>query len=386
MIGSRGLRARVFTWRNLARLLLLTLGALIVWTTLTPGGRTTAKSAMFLANLVPGFPVQPLNLFTRDPERIAVTFTDGAETWEADLYLPGTQAPHPGMVIALGVTPAGRDDSRVQRLGDGLARMGIAALVPYDEDLIRKRVTTGEIDFLVSAYRYLAARPEVDPSRVGFLGVCVGSSLSLLAAQDPRIAGKVDFVSWFGGYYRIEELIASVVSESFVNDGELQSWRVDSLTREVAGLRILDFVEDGAERDRLANFVFHRLAVDDPSALSPVGALVHELYSSRGYGEALAVLDRFPARVKAEFRELSPATNLHLVQARLYLMDDSSDRLIPFVHTRRLADDLAGAHEKHSSFSVFSHVEPQVAINPLRSGPDFWRLFRHIDAIMQSIG
>ena len=340
---------------------------------------------MFVPNLVPGFPVRPLNWFTADPERITVTFSNGMETWEGDLYLPGTAAPHPGMVVALGVTPAGRDDSRVRRLGDGLARMGVAALVPFDQDLIHKRVTPGEIDFLVEAYRFLSSRDEVDPGRVGFLGVCVGSSLSLLAAQDARIAGEVDFVSWFGGYYRIQDLIASVVSESYPQKGKPRAWAPDRLTQEVVGLRMLEFIDDEAERERLRGVVFYGDVIEDPSPLSPIGARVYELYGAEGYEEALAVLRQFPPEAQVLFQELSPATNLHMLQARLYLMDDSSDRLIPFMQTREIMREIEGEVKRHSGFSVFSHVEPEVLANPFRTGPDLWRLFRHIDAIIQGI-
>ena len=376
---------RFVSWRRTAQVLLLVLAAAMVWATLTPGGRTTAKSGMFVANLIPGFPVRPLNWFTRDPERIEVTFSDGTETWSGTLYMPATSPPHPGIVVALGVTPAGREDRRVQRLGDGLARMGIAALIPYDEDLIRKRVTPREVDFMVNAYQYLRDRHEVDPERVGFLGVCVGSSLSLLAAQDPRIAAEVDFVSWFGGYYRLDDLIASVVTESFPVEGEVRAWEPDRLTKEVVRLRVLDFVQDEAERSHVRDRVLHGTALPDGLTLSATGELVLELFEASSFEEAHTLLGRFPPEARRLIDRLSPANNQGRLHARLYLMDDTSDRLIPYVHTRELAGELADSVEKHSRFSVFSHVDLKVVANPIRTVPDLWRLFRHIDSIMQGI-
>ena len=114
----RGFR-RVARWRNLGVAVALLMAAILVWSTLTTNGRTTVKSLLFLPNLIPDFPVRPINWVTRTPDRIEVTFSDGVTTWSGDLYLPATAAPHPGIIVALGVTPAGRDDRPSRGSPDG---------------------------------------------------------------------------------------------------------------------------------------------------------------------------------------------------------------------------------------------------------------------------
>ncbi len=378
-------RRHLLRWRTLGRAMLALLAAILIWTTLTDHGRTTAKAALFVPSLIPDSPVRPINWFTREPDRLEVTFSDGVETWVADLYLPGTKPPHPGIVVSLGVAPAPRDDRRVRRLADGLARSGIAALVPSNDTLRRKRVTPREVDFLVAAYQYLAARPEVKPERVGFLGVCVGASLALLAAQDARIAERVDHVAWFGGYYRLGELIANTQSRSYEHKGRIVPWQPDRLTREVVRLHLLEMIEDPAEREAARRVAEEGAALtqEERERLSPTASVVERLFGSPALAEARALVGQLPPNVQERLRRLSPATNVRASTARLYLMDDSSDRLIPFVHTRALARDLPGGYERHSKFSIFSHVDLDKIWNPAKSMPQLWQLFLHVDSVFQ---
>lgn len=379
-------RRRLLGWRNLLRFLLLLLAGFIVWATLTGQGRTTAKSLLFLPSLIPGSPVRPINWFTDAPERIDVTFSDGVSTYSGHLYLPATRPPHPGIVVSLGVNPAGPDDERVVRLGEGFARMGVVALVPYSDNLINKRVTPQEIDFTVAAFEYLAGRAEVDRERVGFLGVCVGSSLALLAAQDPRINDRVDFVNWFGGYYRLEDLIVSVATRSYQENGRKVTWTPDRLTQEVVKLRAIDLAED-ADRELLRSAIIDGAPLTEAqrAGLSPTGSLVYRLFQAGDPSQAREILAQMPPRVHELLRTLSPESTLAGLKARLYVMDDTGDNLIPYVETEALIDDLKGNYARHSKFSIFSHVDLDRLANPVRSMPQLWSLFLHINQVFHSI-
>ena len=378
----------LLNWGTLLRLVMLLAAGVLVWSTLTAQGRTFAKTLLFVPSLIPGSPIRPINLFTETPTRTDITFSDGETTWSGDLYLPSTKPPHPGIVVALGVNPAGRNDERVVRLGEGLARMGLATLVPHSENLINKTLTPQEIDFTVASFQYLESRPEVDPERVGFLGVCVGSSLSLLAAQDERIRDQVNFVNWFGGYYRLEELIVSVATHSYELDGLRVPWTPDRLTDEVVKKRLIEFVDEDSDRQLLRRALIGHapLSQAERAGLSPTGTLVEELFQTDDPARAHALLARMPPEAHALLRLLSPATNVAQVKARVFVMDDSGDNLIPYVHSRSLADALdEETLARHSKFSVFSHVDLNKLGNPTRSVPELWALFRHTNQLFQSI-
>lgn len=374
-------------WRNLLRLLLLVLSGLLVWSTLTTQGRVFAKSALFIPSLVPGSPIRPVALVSPRPRKIEVTFSDSSETWTGDLYLPDDRGSHPGMVVALGVNPAGPDDPRVRSLGDGLARMGVVALIPQSPNLIARTVTTREIDFMVAAFQYLRGRPEVNPARVGFMGICVGSSLSALAAEDPRIGEQVDFVSWFGGYYRLEDLVVSTATHSFEVAGRVSAWTPDPLTEEVMKRAVIGFVDREDERQVLEKAILggEPLTPEQEAGLSSTGTLVYRLFSTSDPAEAREILARMPASSHEFMRALSPATHIANLKARVWIMDDVDDPLIPYVHSRDFASNLDGRVAHRSEFSVFSHVDLDRLANPIRTVPQMWSLFLHVHGIFQAI-
>lgn len=106
----------------------------------------------------------------------------------------------PGASKATIVLSHGYGDNQNQMLpwADFLNRSGFSVFT-YD---MRARgasggsaVTLGALEQydLVSAVEYLATRPDVDPSRIGALGVSLGGSVTILAAaRDPRIKAIVD--------------------------------------------------------------------------------------------------------------------------------------------------------------------------------------------------
>ena len=66
----------------------------------------------------------------------------------------------------------------------------MAVLVPRLPGLRNGELTRADVDALVESYGWLSRQPGVNPERVGFAGFCVGSSLALLAAEDPRSTSK----------------------------------------------------------------------------------------------------------------------------------------------------------------------------------------------------
>jgi hypothetical protein len=295
--------------------------------------------------------------------------------WEADVYVPAGRGPFPAIVVSLGVNQAARDDPRVRELGDGLSRLGFVVLIPAHDELRAQRLTPDAGAMLVAAHRALAARPDVDPGRVGLFGVCVGASLAALAAEEPAIAGDVAWVAWFGGYYRLDTLIAAVLSGSkaelpdpaclpgapCARVGAPRPWTVDPLT-------------DRVIRSHLGE-------IDDPT-----GTVRRLLEGEPAFDEALAALGDLPREATARMAALSPATELAQLRAPLYTMSDVGDPLIP--HTETAALDRAAARlgvlERAQTFDVFRHVDLDPFQDPGTTLPELWRLYRHVHAIVRA--
>jgi len=331
-----------------------------------------------------------------------------APGWPADVYVPRGRGPFPAIIVSLGINQAARDDPRVRKVGDGLSRLGFVVLIPANDDLRAERLTSDAVAMLVAAFDQLAARPDVDPARIGFFGVCVGASLALLAAQAPDIADRVAWVAWFGGYYRLDTLIAAVASRSLaaVPDrdcppgedcavaGTPRPWDIDPLSERVIRRHLLDLVDDPAERAAVARAAGidpatgERTAAPETLPLVPGTTRQHGvallLGSAVTFDEALNVLASLPAAAQALMADLSPATELEQLRAPLYTMNDVGDPLIPHTETDALNRDAAelGRLTRARTFDVFRHVDLDPFADTGRTLPEIWRLYRHVHAIV----
>ena len=185
--------------------------------------RVGIQTAVLLPNLLDAGP-KPLTVFSAEPQRSAVEYRPGTDDGEpelAELWLPSWAAPDRragAMLLVLGVNNVGRNHPVVERVADGLARTGVAVLVPDSRVLLEGRLEVGEVDGVVRAFELLAARPEVDPQRVGIVGFSIGGSLALLAAADPRIADEVQWVNAFGAFADASTYLASVAAHAYRTD------------------------------------------------------------------------------------------------------------------------------------------------------------------------
>ena len=182
--------------------------------------RVGIQTAVMLPNLLDAGP-KPLNLFSEAPVRSSHPYrtpSHGTEPDLAELWLPAWAAadrPAGAMLLVFGVNNLGRNHPAIARVADGLARSGVAVLVPDSRTLLEGRLEVGEIDGVVRAFEFLAARPEVDRERVGIVGFSVGGSLALLAARDPTIADDVAWVNAFGAFADAGTYLASVAAHAY---------------------------------------------------------------------------------------------------------------------------------------------------------------------------
>ncbi|MBZ5514780.1 MAG: dienelactone hydrolase family protein [Acidobacteriia bacterium] len=149
------------------------------------------------------FPVLgPVKLFGADAVKTeTVSFPSGDETATGYLALPAAAGRHPALVVIQewwGLNDWIKEQARK------FAEQGYVALAP---DLYRGKVATDPatahelsrgmpqdraVGDLKAAFAFLAARADVDPSKIGSVGWCMGGGLSLqLAVNEPRLAACV---------------------------------------------------------------------------------------------------------------------------------------------------------------------------------------------------
>ena len=366
----------------LAVVIALIAAALVV----TPQGRAAARAVGFVAQVLPAVPVKPATWFADAPTRqdIRYPLSDGRGSGVADLYLPAGEGKRSGMLLFLGVNPAGRDDERVVNLAEALARSGVVVMVPWSEAMTQKRVEAAEVDNLVRAFEYLAAHDAVDGERLGMAGFCVGASFALAAAQDERVNERVSVFNSFGGYYDARDLMAAVIARQRFYEGDVRAWRPADLSVEVVRRHLIDTLPDVDERQLL----WQALAAgsDAPASLSAEAQAVYELLTAPDAATARRLLDRLPPDELDTLRRISPSANIGGLRAKLLVMHDREDRLVPSEESRRLVDAApAGANVHYTEFSFFNHLDPTRPVGRVEFAREAGKLFLHIYRIMREL-
>jgi dienelactone hydrolase len=359
---------------------LLVVGLLWAALALAPAARAWLTTALLLPDLLDLGGPRPLVLVSSAPTREEVRL-DGAS---ADLYRPAGGGRSPGLVLTLGVHPLDKRDPIVVRLGQSLARAGLAVLIVQSDDLVADRITPAEPGHLVAAFERLAADPGVEPRHVGLFGFSAGASLAFLAATDERIAERVRLVGWLGGYADALELTEQVVGRRY--DGT--AWQPHELTSYVFRKQLVDALPDPDERARLTAAYVADFGRGDPAAraaLGPLGPDAARLVELFERGDP-ALVRALPTALTDRLVALSPIRAVDRFRARVYLMHDRSDPLVPYVQTLELAGALGpGRVAVVETFDIFEHVQPTRPLAPLAFAAEAWKLARTVAAILADL-
>ncbi|HEY6608494.1 MAG TPA: hypothetical protein VI277_04790 [Candidatus Limnocylindria bacterium] len=380
--------------RRIGLVLLALLAVAIAW----EPTRVGLQTAVMLPNLLGSGPT-PLTWFSEAPQRTSLPYREGrdGEPELAELWLPAWASPERragAVLLVLGANNVGRNHPVVARVADALARTGAAVLVPDSRLLLEGRLEAGEIDGVVLAFEALAARPEVDPERIGIAGFSVGGSLSLLAARDPRIASEVRWVNAFGAYADAATYLGSVAAHAHLDDaGSPVAWEPSPLAREIYVRFALAQVTDQADRSALsAAFAEAVAAGERPSAdpelraglRSDAARAVHDLITSPSLQAAATAIDALPAASREFIDVISPVRHLDGLAADVFLMHETTDHHVPFVESRALAAALepSGLLRQFSEFRLFDHVQPD-DIDVIAAAPELVRLLLHVRTLME---
>jgi carboxymethylenebutenolidase len=135
------------------------------------------------------------------PTSQTVQYQSGDETVKAYLALPASGGRHPGVIVIHEYW--GLNDwieQNAQKLADqgyvalavDLYRGGVATTPGDAQELMRSLPKDRAVRDLEAAFTYLAARPDVDPSRIGSVGWCMGGTYSFqVAIHEPTLAACV---------------------------------------------------------------------------------------------------------------------------------------------------------------------------------------------------
>ena len=365
---------------------LVVLGALLtLFLALTPQGRTGFHTALFVSQVL-DLPFKPQTWFTDEPLRHEAHYQSSDGTTVADVYRPADEKPHAAVVLFLGANAAGRDDPDVINLGNALARAGYVTMFHWSPTMaLKANIEPAETGNLVWAFQYLTEREYVDSDRAGLGGFCVGASFALVASADPRIRENVYFVNAFGPYFDARELLLQAASRSVIYDGERTPWEPDSLTMRVLANELIETVDDPSDVDALTRRYMHNQALSEQEieSLSPQGRTVAALLDGTTPEQAEILYRDLPEEFRRDLWGISPSAHVDEINARLLVLHDRHDRLVPAAESRRL---LAATEDRgdvrYTEVLSFEHVRPSGGGIGALLGEAF-RLYRHMYDIIR---
>lgn len=368
----------------------------VVWSglALSKYGRPALTSAVLLPDMMVELPVRPATWFTPTPivDRRYIDYGSGRIL--TDIYRPPDGEHHAAMIFSMGAPPLGLEDGRLVKLADAVARAGLVMVVPSSPRLHAELIELEEIDALVGIFEYLEKQPYVDPGRIGYMGVSVGGSLALVAAADPRVAERVNYVVAFGAGYNAVDTLLAVGSRTVTYDGQEEDWEPRPHAIEVMALQLIaelagrddkrtlckafvdpwdrDLCGAGAGREAVSDFEIARL--------TPEGRAVYDLMTSGDLVVARELMDKLPAGAVERLERLSPSRTIDQLQSEVFIIHDRGDEFIPYFESRRLRDALAERGDVHfTEVSLFEHVRPRLSrgdVLVLDSARIYFRLYQ----------
>ena len=368
------------------KLLLLIAIVMLVVMFATPQGRSALKTLGFVFQVIPSIPVKPIEIFSSQPVREEVRFTQSTGSGVADIYRPDNDKENAAVLLFLGVNPAGRDDARVVNLAESLARTGMVVMIPWSDTMTQNRIDPNEVSNLVEAYKYLSDLEYVDPERVGFGGFCVGSSLAAVAAQDPEIRDDIAFINFFGGYFDAMDLMASISSSTRFGDYGRQPWEPSDLATSVLRGHLIELIPLERDKSLIEQILSSQdsLTKNQVGDLSEEGKRVYKLLTGTSLVEARELISQLPEEFQDDMKAVSPISNVGDIKARILIMHDASDNNVPPEESRRFFEALKGREDvTYTEFAFFNHMDPGRDVGPLTWMGDVYKLFMHLYSIIR---
>jgi dienelactone hydrolase len=367
---------------------LAALAVVLVLLVALPPARITLQTAALIPSLLQLGP-QPLALAPEPSHEVTTYEAPDGTVLPADLWLPASaSAEHPvgAVIFVSGINSQGRSHPTLIRIADAIARSGAAIYIPELPFFFQAEVDASEVGRIVASFQALAERPEVDPDRIGIMGISVGGSLSLVAAADPLIADQLAWVGAFGAYADAAEIMTDVASHQYRIDGRIVDWHPTLLVRQVVFGLVTNQISDGRDHgyvygayDSLNNEDVHPLPDADLPLRTEAARAAEAILLADTLPQAEAALAAAPPDLTAILDGISPIRHVAGIQARVHLMHDRGDQHIPYSHARELlsAMEEAGVDVRLGEFQLFDHVQPQTQ-NLVAAAPELWKLFWYI--------
>ena len=289
------------------------------------------------------------------------------------VYRPGAGSRWPALVFLNGVTARGRRHPDVERLAGALARVGFLVLVPDPPGLAEGEVTARTLAATTAVVRAAADRADAAGARVGLLGVSVGGSLGLLAAEEPSLADRVTLVAAIAPYTDLRNVARLATTGDTLEDGRLVPYATKSFLSLVAARSLVAALPPSDDRDRLLAelqrlhegspdplALFRRLR---PAQVAPSARALVELLANRDPARFDALYDALSPELRASIVHLSPLAGADRLRAPVQIASAPHDKYFPLAETQALARAARHARVSLTVTSTLHHAVPSLSLS-----------------------
>lgn len=305
---------------------------------------------------------------------------------EYDLYCPSRQV-RKTFIILHGSSIQGRRDSRLINFARALAGSGIRVAAPCLNGLKSFRFALSDIDILKDLALELHRRYG---QKIGVIGFSIGAGYALVAAGDRYISELIDPLILFGPHYSLSRTWQGVLDtfKAEPDEKDNDAWDGFLWVQFVLAYRTMGSSRLSPEEKTELTRLLHSFCDDASLESRKTGDSVPRKMGGAKRDSSLAGKREFYEKslkgMQPSLREpetyspdilesLSPSGKLDGIRARVYLLHDPHDCLVPCGESERIIDELDRRNDRHIHAlfitPLISHVRP-------RRTWKVWRLFR----------
>ncbi len=234
------------------------------------------------------------------PRREEVSYHADGRHYVGDVYEPAAM-PMAGIVLVPGVAQAGKDDPRLVAFATTLARARFRVLVPDLPGIRALKVQAEDVVGVADAFSFLTdSRTWPARRRAGIGAFSYAAGPAVLAAMEPRIRERVDFVLAVGGYYDLEQVLTFLTTGYFREGRTWRRMEPVEYGKWLFVLSNLERIQDPSDRQLLREIVERRLVDSRPapddrvSRLGQEGRSVHALVTNRDPERVPSLVESLP--------------------------------------------------------------------------------------------
>jgi acetyl esterase/lipase len=298
---------------------------------------TQARAVVVISSVLDAPVVTPAIRATSGDPRLSDARVAGNPSLVAK---PAGKGPWPAIFVVNGTVPEGRKLPAVRHLAEGFARAGYLAVVPDLPGLTEDRITPQTADAATQAAFGISSRPEAEDGEVAIVGVSTGATLALLAAEDPKLDGRISLVAGVAPFSNIKTVLSVATTAHYRRpDGKLVPYEAAPFLSYVVARSLVAALPPGRDRQTLSAEIegvgrespdpLHDLRSRRTDDLGPGAKSVVRLLSNRDPKRFDDLYADLPDGVRHDLEELSPLSGEGRISAPVDLATGPHDKYFP---------------------------------------------------------